>query len=56
MPERERDELNRQLLCYRALEREVNDPLATALVHEIVLEVEQQLQNGRGTPKTCAQD
>lgn len=47
MPERDREELSRQLLQYQALQREVNDPLAAALLNEIVLEVEQDLDSAQ---------
>jgi hypothetical protein len=37
-------ELRDSLLRYRAMERETTDPLATSLLHDIVLEMERQLE------------
>jgi hypothetical protein len=45
MTERQLRELEVQVARYRALEREVTDPLAGYLLHSIVLELEADLQD-----------
>jgi hypothetical protein len=45
MTDREWNVRKDQLERYRVLEEETTDPLATALLHEIVLELEAELKN-----------
>jgi hypothetical protein len=44
MADRNREELRDDLMRYRAMEREATDPLATSLLHDIVVEMERQLK------------
>lgn len=52
MNQQERDQADRQLelMRYRALERETTAPLATRLIHEIVSDLEVDLERSRRMP------
>ncbi|WP_271525876.1 hypothetical protein [Bradyrhizobium sp. CCBAU 53380] len=40
----ERHELQREIMRYRMMERDVTDPLALGLLHDILVELEAALQ------------
>jgi hypothetical protein len=44
MDDEERQDLQDQIMRYRLLERDVTDPLALGLLHDIVSELEAALQ------------